>query len=114
MTFSRTDDCLTSFDSETLDSDLDMFISKLGLDTAIADKFAKTNSVKIIDKDVKQESDTNKNITIKDKNTTNVPSCNLLGKSLETGSLFEYSWTMFTRTILLNYIQKTMKFTSTW
>ena len=39
--FTTVDDCLTSFDSETLDSDLDMFISVLGLDTAIADKFAK-------------------------------------------------------------------------
>ena len=63
MTFSRTDDHLTSFDRETLDSDLTMFISKLGLDTAIADKFANINGVKINDEDVKLESNTNKNIS---------------------------------------------------
>ena len=77
---------LTSFDSETLDSDLDMFISFLVLDTAIADKFAKTNGVKINNEDVKQVSNTNKNIQ---------------------GT--EYRWMMFTRTKLLNNIQETNK-----
>ena len=41
-----------------------------------------------------------------DKNTTNIPSCDFLGKSLEAVSLLEYSWTMFTRTKLFYYVQK--------
>ena len=75
--FTRVDDCLTFFDNETLDSDLDIFMSILGLDTAIADKFAKINSLKINNEDVKQESNTNKNITNTNENTSNIPSCNL-------------------------------------
>ena len=49
--FTSSGDRLTFFDNETLDSDLNMFISKLGLDLAIADKFAKANSVKINNND---------------------------------------------------------------
>ena len=71
------DNCLTFFDNKTLDSDLDMFIPILGLDTAIADKFAKDNSFEINNNNGKTESDTNENITNKDKNTIIVPSCNL-------------------------------------
>ena len=51
FTFSRMETCLTSLGRKTLDSDLNMFISKLGLDLAIADKFAKANSVKINNND---------------------------------------------------------------
>ena len=75
--FSSVDDRLTSFDSETLDSDLDMFISILGLDTTIADNFAKTNGVEINEEDVKQEYNTNKNIANTNENTTKIPSCDL-------------------------------------
>ena len=75
--FTSVDDRLTSFDNQTLDSDLDMLISIIGLDTAIVDKFAKTNNVKINNEEVKQESDTIKNIINTNENTTNVQSCNL-------------------------------------
>ena len=63
LTLSRTEACLTLVDSETLDTDLGIFIQKLGLDIATADKFAITNRIKINGKDIKQESDSNKNLT---------------------------------------------------
>ena len=62
MTFSRTEACLTVLGSKTLDSDLGIVYFKTGLDIATADKFAKTNKIKTIDKDKKEESNTNKNI----------------------------------------------------
>ena len=99
LTFSRTEACLTSLDSKTLG----ISIPKLELDIATADKVAKTNGVEINNEDVKQESNTNKNIMNKDNHNNR---CDLLGKSLETGSLLEYSWRMFTRTKLLLYITK--------
>ena len=54
---------MTVLGSETFDSDLGIVYSKTGLDIATADKFSKTNKVKTINEDVKQQSDTNKNIT---------------------------------------------------
>ena len=77
MTFSSVDDRVTFDNSKTSDPDLDKFISKLGLGSTAADKFARNNSVKINDEKDKQETDTNENITNKNKNTTNIPSCNL-------------------------------------
>ena len=64
------DDRVTFFDSETSDPDLDKFISKLGLCTNIADRFAKINSVKNSNDNDKKAVDTNENIT-------NVPSSDL-------------------------------------
>ena len=75
--FTSVVDRVTSFDSKTLEPDLDKFISKLGLGIAIADKFAKNNSFKTSINNDKTESDTNKNIMNTNKNTPNVPSCNL-------------------------------------
>ena len=75
--FTSVDDRLAFSDNETLDSGLDMFISKLGFNTVIADKFTKSNSVKINNNDGKTEFKTNENITNTNKNTINVPSCNL-------------------------------------
>ena len=72
MTFSRTEAWLILVGSETLDSDLGIFIPKQGLDIATADKFAKTNRIKTIDGDKKQQSNT----------IQNIPSCKLLGKFL--------------------------------
>ena len=80
--FTSVDDRITFFDSESSDPDLDTFISKLGLGTTIADRFAKNNSVKHNDKNDKQETNTNKNIMNTNKNITNVPSCDLYRKSL--------------------------------
>ena len=65
MTFSRTEACLTLVVSETLDSDLGIFIPKQGLDIATADKFAKTNEIKTINEGEQQQSNTNKNSTNK-------------------------------------------------
>ena len=67
MTFSRTEAWLTLVGSETIDSDLGIFIPKQGLDIATAEKFAKTNEIKIIDEDVKQQSNTNKKIMNNDE-----------------------------------------------
>ena len=41
MTFSSVDNRVTFFDNETCEPDIDKFISKLGLGSTIADKFAK-------------------------------------------------------------------------
>ena len=58
MTFSRTEAWLPLVGSETLDSDLGIFIPKQGLDIATADKFSKTNKIKTINEDEKQQSNT--------------------------------------------------------
>ena len=55
--FTSVDDHVNSFDNETLEPDLDKFTSELGLGTAIADKFAKNNSVKTSINNDKIESD---------------------------------------------------------
>ena len=43
--------CLTLVGSESLNTNLGIFIPKLGLDIATADKFTKQNGVKINDED---------------------------------------------------------------
>ena len=53
MNFSRMEAWLTLVGSETLDSNLGIFIPKQGLHTASADKFAKTNEIKTIEEDEK-------------------------------------------------------------
>ena len=59
LSFSRTEACLTLVGSETLDTNLDIIIPKLGLDIATEKKFGKRINVKINDKDVIPESDSN-------------------------------------------------------
>ena len=53
--FSRPEVFLAVLGSKTIDTDLDIVYSKTGLDDATADKFAKTNSIKINDKDMKED-----------------------------------------------------------
>ena len=60
LTFSRPEVWLNLVDSETGDSDLHIFIPKLGLDIATADKFDKTNNFKINNNNGKVEPDTYK------------------------------------------------------
>ena len=56
------------------------YIPKKGIDISTADEFTKRTNVKINNEDIKQQSDTNKNITKLKHN--NIPSCDLWGKSL--------------------------------
>ena len=81
---------------QTLDFNLGIYIPKQGLDDATADQFAKKMTIIQQSNTVKQ----------KVKQIHNIPSCNLSGKSLWTGSLSEYNWVKFTGTTLLYYIQK--------
>ena len=67
MTFFRTEAWLTLIGSKTLDSDLGMFIPNQGLDNAATEKLARTNNFKINYEHIKQESNSNKNITNNDK-----------------------------------------------
>ena len=53
--FSRPEVFLAVLGSKTIDTDLDIVYSKTGLDDATADKLAKTNSIKINDKDMKED-----------------------------------------------------------
>ena len=59
----RAEACLTVFGSETCDTNLGKFYSKIGLVDATADKFSEQHGIKINDEDIKRESDKNKNIT---------------------------------------------------
>ena len=68
LIFSRTEACLQTFGSETLDINLCIVYSKLGLDITAAGKFPKQNGGKINNNDGKTGIDTNESIIIKDKN----------------------------------------------
>ena len=105
--------CLIVFSSEAISINLGIVYSKTGLDDATADKFAKQNGVKINNKNDKSEINTNENVRDKNTNTTTYQVATSR-EILEAGSLTEYSWLMFTRTKLLNYVQKPTKLTSTW
>ena len=65
--FSWAEACLAVLGSETLETDLGILYSKLGLGNATANKFAKQNSVKINNNNAKTEIVKNENVTTKDK-----------------------------------------------
>ena len=70
MDFSRAEAQLTLVGSETLDSNLDMFIPEKGLVITTTYEFAKQNNLKSTITTANQKHKHNVNITIKDKNTT--------------------------------------------